>query len=367
MSLQGSLADFCAPDIFQLISQQRKTGILKVNLSARTLEICFRDGRVVRAYPADSRPDQGLADLLLRIGVLPEPALASARRTQEETLEPLTQILSSAGSVTSEELTRAIQILTHDTIFELFRWDGGTFQFRPEEVQSVLGDQDLGADQVLFDTVRKIDEWVRIEEDLPDLDLIPVPTGDVDALQAKRAAIDKSGSVPAEDIERLFMMSDGRRSARRVIDLAWLGTFEGAQGLVALAREELIRLGPPRGGQTKRASSGRARTGVQSLQGIQTLSALVLVGLVGSLLWYRAPAPPTELRVPSDVLSRTDRALDGERLRLALEVELWVSGSYPRSLEAWAEKDTAVLAPPMPAGYSYERFSGGYRLFPTYP
>ena len=106
---------------------------------------------------------------------------------------------------------------------------------------------------------------------------------------------------------------------------------------------------------------------MKSLLGIQTLSALVLVALVGSLLWQRAPAPPTEVSVPSDVLSRTDRAMDGELLRLALEVEFWITGSYPRSLEAWVEKDTAVLAPPMPAGYSYERFSGGYRLFPTYP
>ncbi|MGH7291083.1 MAG: DUF4388 domain-containing protein, partial [Myxococcota bacterium] len=70
MSLQGVLADFPVADVFQLISQQRKTGVLEVERRGRTLLIFFLEGQVLSARPSENRPDGALAGYLLRTGVL---------------------------------------------------------------------------------------------------------------------------------------------------------------------------------------------------------------------------------------------------------------------------------------------------------
>ena len=79
MSLQGVLTDFGVADIFQLIAQQRKTGILSVERRDRSLEVHFVEGGVLRALPAESRPDAALAALLIRTGVLSDAALADVQ------------------------------------------------------------------------------------------------------------------------------------------------------------------------------------------------------------------------------------------------------------------------------------------------
>jgi hypothetical protein len=70
MSLQGVLADFPVADVFQLISQPRKTGVLEVERRGRTLEILFLEGQVLCARAAETRPDGALAGYLLRTGAL---------------------------------------------------------------------------------------------------------------------------------------------------------------------------------------------------------------------------------------------------------------------------------------------------------
>jgi len=82
MSLQGVLRDFGAADVFQMIAQQRKTGVLEVKNGAVTLIVTFKDGHVVRARPAEARPDEALASMLLRTRAVSETDLAEVRRTQ---------------------------------------------------------------------------------------------------------------------------------------------------------------------------------------------------------------------------------------------------------------------------------------------
>jgi hypothetical protein len=368
VSLQGSLRDFGAPDVFQLIAQQRKTGVLEIKGSGRALEICFREGRVVRAYPAGTRPDEALAGLLLRIGALPEPALSAARNAQQQTLEPLGQILEGAGAISRGELEEAVHILTHETIFELFQWDDGAFKFRPESVREAIGDEELGADQVLLDAVRMTDEWARIAPELPDLSAIPSPTVDLETFRSKRASVEGTLNTSGESLERLFMMADGRRSARRVIDLSRLGTFDGARGLVALSRSGLLRFEAPERSKWKRSPAPEQRVESPTLLVAGSgLVTLVIAFAVSVLLWL-TPAPHhTALSLPVDVLASARVAADGERIRTALEAERWVLGNYPSSLEALNSEELASLALPLGDGYIYERISGGYRLFRTYP
>ena len=98
------------------------------------------------------------------------------------------------------------------------------------------------------------------------------------------------------------------------------------------------------------------------------LAVLGLAALVSALLWlWPAPRAAGTLPIPADVLAGARRATQVESIRTALEVERWVSGDYPASLEVLANRELQSLALPEGDRYSYERISGGYSLSRTYP
>ena len=360
MSLQGSLQEFGAPEIFQLIAHQQKTGVLVVRRATSTLEVRFKLGKVVRAHPRETRADEALGDLLLRIGALPEPDLTRARATQADTLEPLSKVLEDQKAITRDELIRTVQMLTDETIFDFFRWDDGEFSFRAEQIQSLLGDQEVGAEEVLFEAVRKKDEWARIEADLPNLNVVPVAAVDVETFGGRRGTIEKEVGIGAERLDRIFNLADGRRSARRVVDLSMTGTFEGARALVALVRADLIRLEAPRRAHVEKPAFRALR------QVSETSPWVFAIGLAVSAVLWLVPEPRVEtLPVPADALIQTRESSQGTRIQEALEVERWFSGQYPESLEALRDREIEPLAVQDGDRYTYERLSEGYRLFPS--
>jgi hypothetical protein len=362
MSLQGVLTDFGVADVFQLIAQQRKTGVLDVERSGRLLEVYFRDGAVVRARPAERRPDASLADFLLRTGVISEPVLADAQRTQEQTLESLPRVLVAASAVRPEVLERVARLVSEETIFELFQWEDGAFRFRPRPVESEEGDRVLGAEQVLLDAMRMCDEWVQMRQHLSDLSATLAPNGDIEQFRMRRASAQSSSGLAGEEIERLFSLCDGRLSARRVIDLSLLGTFRATKGLVALRLEGLLRLEAPVTARFEPepapARDRRGWLGGVLLLGTAAVAAVLLL----------LPAPQRDDHpVPADDVSEARVAAGAERLRFALEVERWLEGSYPASLERVGDPAWGRLAADPAGRYLYARSAGGYTLYGVLP
>lgn len=358
MSLQGVLADFGVADIFQLIAQQRKTGVLTIENAERALEVHFREGAVLRARPAESRPDGALAEFLLRTGAISEPDLVEAQRRQEETLESLPHVLLEVGSIASNELDQVIRLVSHETIFELFLWDEGAFRFAPRELASEPGDEPVGAEMVLLDALRMRDEWMQICLRLPDLSATVMPVADAEQFQAKRARAAAACGLSDDEVERLFNLANRRSSARRVIDLSHLGTFLGAKGLAELARQGLVRFDAaqrrivlPRVGRLP---------GVPTRQRWAGFAALGLAGLVAALLLLLEPAPASDFPVPTDALQRAQAGAELDRVRVALDSHRWAHAAYPESLRQL--KGTPGLAPDLADRYLYARTPAGYRL-----
>jgi hypothetical protein len=360
MSLSGVLADFPVADVFQLISQPRKTGVLEVERRGRTLEILFLEGQVLCARTAETRPDGALAGYLLRTGALSDSTLAEARKRQEETLEALAPTLLQLDLVSRADLEQVIKLATTDTIFELFLWDEGRFAFRPEGVTPGPCDKPVAAEMVLLDALRMRDEWVTIQNGLPDLAVVVAPVVELEGFRQKRAAIEAESGVPAADLEKLFTFANGRIAARRVIDLSRLGTFSGTRGLIALIRGTVLRVEESAGSAEPELPQAVARP---PLVAFALLAACALLAF-GLFLVPRTALPGRPL--PADPIAelRDDAATD--RLRAALEVHRWAHGGYPDSLAALAADD-ALLAAVKLDRYSYARSPDGYSLWRIRP
>ncbi len=357
MSLQGVLSDFGVAEVFQLIAQQRKTGILAVERRNRKLEIHFSNGSVLRAQPAESRHDGALATFLLRTGILSESDLAEAWRQQEDTLEALPQILLSQKLVTKQDLEEVSRLVTDETIFELFLWDEGKFSFSPGAVEQNEGDRLVGAEMVLLDALRMRDEWAQVEGELLDLSVVLTPMVDIVGFRAQLASLQVGLDIHPERLEGLFNLCDGRQSARRVIDLSRLGTFEGARGLVALLRADLLSLASlSDGGDSNLSTPARD---IQPGLGYAVLA--ISIAWAAYLLNYQAPIL-TSHPLPSSSVHDVRADASVELLRNLLETFHWTYGNYPESLGDLREIAPELLAEGIQDGYSYSRSPEGYSL-----
>jgi hypothetical protein len=351
MSLQGQLRDFGVADVFQLIAQQRKTGMLEVEQGGKVYEVYFDQGAVVRARPREKQSHAAFAEFLVRTGAVSEPALADALRLQEETFEPLPNLLIQAEAVSSDDLERIGKLITDEIIFELFLLEDGRFEFTPRTVDAEPGDEAVGAEQVLLDALRMQDEWEQVRVRIPDFERVPTPGVDIEEFRNRRAEAQSASGVSAEGLERLFTLSDGRQSARRVIDLSQLGTFRGGRGLAGLCAVGMLRLEVPQpreGREEPRSPARKSRSWLTpTALGVAVLSIVLL---------FTAPVGLSDPRIPADGLEAARRAVMAERIRLDLEVRRWVDGAYPEALAA-----------PSAARYLYQRSERGYALYPGLP
>jgi hypothetical protein len=361
MSLSGVLADFPVADVFQLIAQQRKTGVLEVERKARTLLVYFLEGQVLSARPSETRPDGSLAGYLLRAGALSEASLGQARKRQEETLEPLVPTLIQLDLVARADLEQVIKLATNETIFELFLWDEGRFAFRAEDVVAGPCDKAVPAEMVLLDALRMRDEWVTIQGWLPDLSVVVAANFDVEGFRSKRASIEASSGLSGADLERLFTIANGRLAARRVIDLSRLGTFEGARGLVALIRNGALR--PEEETEDEPEDKPQRQSDRPPISAIALL--VVSAALAVALFLAKPPVHPGR-PLPSDPVAELREGAATERLQAALEAHRWASGEYPDSLDALRDSGALLAAVPVDR-YSYARSPDGYRLWRIRP
>jgi hypothetical protein len=369
VGLSGNLQDFGLADVFQLIGQQRKTGVLELRSKRSRVQLVFDGGAVVSAAPAGGRegdPDP-LADMLVRCGLLTRERAASAEAACKTSAQPLTRAIVERGWLGERELARVQDVLTRDTIFEVLRWTKGTFDFLARPVEH---DRDtaalLGAEQILMDGLRMLDEWRELASRVP-------PESTVFQRFGRWEAFQPGEESPAriEAMRRLFGLIDGRLSVRRVIDLALVGTFEGMRTFTALQEAGVIQAIRSDGRHSRGAQRSGAAALLDALRGAaSSLLPLALLLFAVLIVAHRpvqvVPAHPIE-RAGLESL-REGHAT--RRLSAALDTFRLLEGRWPQRLDELASEgvvDAAALAAPEGRPYySSHREDGVILLAPEH-
>jgi len=104
VALHGNLRDFGISEVFQLIGQQRKTGVLEIAGPGERVELHFDSGAIVVAAPVGPHPDAALGDLLVRTGLLTRERLAELEREREHSLQALRRLLVATSELSAGQL-----------------------------------------------------------------------------------------------------------------------------------------------------------------------------------------------------------------------------------------------------------------------
>lgn len=178
MAIEGPLRELGIHDVFQLLDLSRKTGQLRVTSELRDNEgtVFFDSGKVV--YATIRSNPHPLGAMLVRSGKVTEADLERALQLQAQRQDGrrFGQILVEMGAITVRELERQVRLQVEAVIFELMSWREGFFSFSESDVQNVpLGFAvKISTESLLMEGARRIDEWSRIADKVPNLAVVPV-------------------------------------------------------------------------------------------------------------------------------------------------------------------------------------------------
>jgi hypothetical protein len=170
MSLSGNLRTMPLSDILQWLAGGRKTGALHIDHLSIRKRILLREGLISSSWSND--PRESLGQFLIRLGFVTEEQLFRALLTQEEKGRLIGAILIDEGILTEEQLRTALKEKAEETIFDLFLWPEGHFEFREGEVPPELYiTAETPVTPVIMEGIRRVDEWARIRTVMPTLDV----------------------------------------------------------------------------------------------------------------------------------------------------------------------------------------------------
>jgi len=379
VALSGTLKDFGIADILQLIGHQTKTGRLTLTSGGDEVEVFFIDGTVVFASDKARNSKNLLGNLLLRAEMLSADQLAEALGIQQRTLKRLGDILVEMGAVTHVQLGQMMRLQTTETLYKLFAWKSGSYEFSQEEVDPARSTfESVRAESILLEGFRRMDEWPTLKKKVPwtdatfevarELDTRDLPPIDDGGMDLDREEEGK----PSERHKLVYRLAAGGKDVQRVVDASRIGEFEALKAVNDLVEWGFLKIVPPPSGAAAIThgikSSGRkfTRSGA-FLRLMLSLAFFVATLFLVRLLSPRLGASRMENPAPRGALARLLSHDQLVRLQSALELYKTEHGEYPAALGQLVEGQLVTdqdLRYPYRENYYYRRTQQGFVLLP---
>ncbi len=224
-SLTGDLAAVPLPEVLQLLKFQGQTGVLEVALDGPTpagpparFEVAVKAGVVVAVRARDARADLLLGNYFVGAALVSRAQLDAV--LSKSSSEPIGMRLVSAGLLTTEQLRRCVGAQAQDLMVELLRARRGFFGLRRGEdlLPSTHITPGFSVDMLLFEGLRRIDEWGVIEKQVPSFDARFV------------LASDDIHDLSPDEIDVLSVFKDGETLAiKELLRISSLRAFEACK------------------------------------------------------------------------------------------------------------------------------------------
>jgi hypothetical protein len=375
MALAGTLKDFGLPDIVQLIGLQRKTGTLHLKHSGETVKVIFEGGSIVAGESSIARPSDRIGNALVMQGAITQDQLDQALSVQKQTMQRIGHVLLSEGIVSEETLRKAVEAQLYQVVFRLFRWREGDYNFETQNTVDYerTGAVSLGADFVLMEGIRMVDEWPIIERRIPSMSAVFRKVVDPSQVSSKGGDDELDGIIAgmsssatssklslSGDEMMVYNAVDGKKSCQQIVDSTPLHDFAVCRALLDLMDRDVVALTDVKG------STAREKPGVSGGAVSYTLMAVALAAAAFGV-FQNLKSPFGIFGLPPLVQPAVDSALE-TRLRERLEIAdarvagyRIAHGRIPAALEevvsaglASASSMEGIRITPTPAGYTLE-------------
>ncbi|HAD82878.1 MAG: hypothetical protein A2509_02735 [Candidatus Edwardsbacteria bacterium RIFOXYD12_FULL_50_11] len=268
MALEGNISEFSLPEILQLLSSQRKTGVLQLEQEGDSAAFDFEEGKITGGFYRRKDRQEFLGGYLFKTGLITESALAQAEAQQERLNIPLEEVLIEKGFISEEDFTEVIRFKIQEIMDEVFIWVEGHYTF---DLKTRLYTQSkypvkLDTDGFLLEGMRRLDEWMRIR--------VLIPSSET--MVHLKPGFRPEGLNPEQE-KVLEFLGSRHLAAGKLVEISGLGKFITCQTIVELAEMGAINIIQTR--------PEPAKSGVQGFNAATQASVIsLMLNHLGSLI-----------------------------------------------------------------------------------
>jgi DNA-binding response OmpR family regulator len=235
-SLRGDVRIVPIAEVLQLLDAQQQSGALMVTRGESKIEVYFREGNVDLAIAKNISKEYLLGRYMVDSELISHEDLSGFLESRRPGSKLLGGQLVKLGYISDSELKMLLQQQSRELIYELLRWNFGTFQFvRTRDLPHAAVDAMLGleVEGILMEGFRRVDEWHLIEREINDFEMVFLRNEDAVAQMGR-------GRLTREELSILELVN-GKNSVKELIRESRMGSYEVSKMLYRLLSIKLIR------------------------------------------------------------------------------------------------------------------------------
>ncbi len=228
MHLKGNFEPASLTTVLQMLSNDCKTGLLRLTGEENDVRIFFKDGTVI--YARGTAQETALGQLLVNKGVITQGQLDQCLEESAAKKQALGNILVKQGHLGIKSLKKHIANQAEEVIYSVFFWEQGRFDYTDSELlpPGVLVTH-LDIMNILLEATRRIDEVAVLKKQLP---------GDDVVLKTSGMPPDSVRLSPVE--WRFLSLVDGKRKIREIVKESGYDAFSVYKMLHSLLSLRLV-------------------------------------------------------------------------------------------------------------------------------
>jgi hypothetical protein len=227
MGVSGNLKTMQPGDLLQWLSLGQKTGTLVLTNKSVEKKIFFKSGRVISS--ASNDPREYLGQFLMSHGYITEDELKKAMEVQRSSGILLGKILVMIDVIAEKDLMRFMRLKAEEGIYDIFLWTEGDFYFIDDQLPTMeMVPLQVDVTGIIMEGTRRVDEWLRIRELIPNDAFIPAVVKEIDM-----ASVDDASRT-------IIAAIDSKRTIAEIVLESRSSSFLVSETIYSLAREGFV-------------------------------------------------------------------------------------------------------------------------------
>ncbi len=314
MAFKGTLREFKVPDILQLISLQKKSGILTFNSPEGFITILFEDGLVVGIDAFPKKLEMRVGSVLVKQEVISEEMLQRALSIQKRTGQKVGEILVGMGLIDEGTVPVALKTQAVQIVLSLFTWKKGEYNFKVmDQLDASMRTLDpLPTDNLIMEGVQMLDEWPLIKRVIPSEEIVfeainlgAIKVTLVSEYDDEPERNQTTGTVSLSETEvSLLKHINGKNRVRDLVEMGLFTEYKIYKNLFNLVNKGMIRTCEP--SKTEETLERRVHEEVLAEFTARSHRAGTLMWIVFLLLFLMTLARPFHPWDAGNLIQRTE-------------------------------------------------------------
>ncbi|OGW39700.1 MAG: hypothetical protein A2Y97_00750 [Nitrospirae bacterium RBG_13_39_12] len=223
--LKGSVKNYSLSKILAYLNRNRKSGTLIISAPMFTKKTYLVKGDAI--FASSTNEDDRLGEMLIKAGKITLEQYDASVELLKKTGKRQGAILVELGYLTPKELFWGVKYQVKEIIYSLFQIEDAEFEFVEGEIptQEVITLK-MSMGNLVYEGVKRIDNWTRIKNEMPNVDSVLKMSGDP-------AALFQDIELGQQD-RKMLSLVDGTKTIKELIDSSWIGSFEAMKILYVL-------------------------------------------------------------------------------------------------------------------------------------